>query len=105
MKLFFSIVLVAAAIMAGTRAQIIECDVCFLEKPDCPAGEVSTEGVSGCWGCCRPICRTVCINSLSDIAIGPPCLIIETQQPSPVSAPPPEVCYECCLPSVVADSS
>ncbi|KAF8911600.1 hypothetical protein CPB84DRAFT_1762345 [Gymnopilus junonius] len=101
MKSSFAILLAGASLLAGVNAipQILPiCDICSPTKPTCPAGDVPSGG-PGCWGCCRPICRTIYEDPLSGIIIDQGCLPTGTFNTSPESDPPLRVCWQCCLTS------
>ncbi|PPQ67959.1 hypothetical protein CVT26_005839 [Gymnopilus dilepis] len=96
MKAVIYFILALSFVLTKSQTQSAVCDICILDEPSCPVGEVSSGG-PGCWGCCRPVCRTVCVDPLSDIAIRPPCDPVEIQKPSSTSNPPHEVCWHLLL--------
>ena len=99
MKSILSLVLAAATIFTSTTANpqsdIIlppPClnDLCLLNPPVCPPGEIAA-GRPGCWCGCRPICRQVCPTAASTEVI---CLADEVANTTAAIAP----CLGCCRP-------
>jgi len=96
MKSFFSIILLAASVVAVPQADAyptVCLAVCRPDKPTCPPGQAPT-GSEGCWGCCQPVI-TKPVDPILCTAV---CRPEKPVCPSGQAPTGSEGCWGCCQP-------